>query len=231
MFNKLFLFVFSFIWPSTLLLCQLKDIKIAFTTTFNNAPFILEDKYYTINETDSIRFNSCKFYISDVQLLQNDKIQFKEKNSFHLINIGDAASISMKLSTPKDISFNQIKFNIGVDSLTNVSGAMGGDLDPTKGMYWTWQSGYINVKLEGQSNLCNTRNNEFEFHLGGYASYPTCKSVVLNTTQKENIQISVDIAKFINSINLSVQHHLMTPGKESAVLSEKFIQVFSIVQP
>ncbi len=229
--NNLLLFIILFVSPSSLLIGQAKDIYMLFTPTFNRTPIILEEEYYTINETDSIRFNGCKFYISDVQLLHNDKIQFKEKNSFHLINANDVASMSVKLIIPKDISFNQIKFNIGIDSLTNVSGAMGGDLDPTKGMYWTWQSGYINIKLEGQSNLCKTRNNEFEFHLGGYSPYPTCKSVVLNVTQKDNIQIEVDISKFINSINLSEQHHLMTPGKEAALLSEKFIQVFSIVQP
>ncbi len=154
-----------------------------------------------------------------------------EEQSFHLVDAAEEASMGLMLKAPKDISFNQIKLNIGIDSSTNVSGAMGGDLDPTKGMYWTWQSGYINVKLEGQSNLCNTRNHEFEFHLGGYFPYPTCKSVVLDVIQNETIKIEVDISKFINTINLAEQHHLMTPGKEAAVLSEKFIKAFSIVQP
>ena len=63
---------------------------------------------------------------------------------------------------------DKIKFNLGIDSLTNVSGVMGGDLDPTKGMYWTWQSGYINFKMEGSSAVCPTRNHEFQFHIGGY---------------------------------------------------------------
>ncbi len=207
------------------------NYRLFFHPTFNGRALHLEDSFYKISSTDSIRFNQCRFYISGIQLFNNKRLVYKEEQSFHLVDAAEDASMRLMLTAPKDISFNQIKFNIGIDSTTNVSGAMGGDLDPTKGMYWTWQSGYINVKLEGQSNLCKTRNNEFEFHLGGYAPYPTCQSIVLDVKQKENILIEVDISKFISSINLAEQHHLMTPGKEAAVLSEKFIKAFSIVQP
>ena len=70
---------------------------------------------------------------------------------------------SLALQIPSNIPFSKLKFQLGIDSLTNVSGAMGGDLDPTKGMYWTWQSGYINMKIEGKSNSCKTRKNQFQF--------------------------------------------------------------------
>jgi len=48
-----------------------------------------------------------------------------------------------------------------VDSLANVSGAMSNDLDATKGMYWSWQSGFINLKIEGKSASCKTRKINF----------------------------------------------------------------------
>ena len=76
--------------------------------------------------------------------------------------------VALCLEIPEDTEFDAIQFNLGIDSLTNVSGALGGDLDPTKGMYWTWQNGYVNFKLQGTSDLCNNPKNEFEFHLGGY---------------------------------------------------------------
>ena len=51
---------------------------------------------------------------------------------------------------------------------SNVAGAIGGTLDPINGMYWAWNSGYVNFKIEGTSTLSNARKNAFKFHLGGY---------------------------------------------------------------
>jgi hypothetical protein len=66
-----------------------------------------------------------------------------------LIDFDENDSNALCLEIPDDIEFDAIQFNLGLDSLTNVSGALGGDLDPTKGMYWTWQNGYVNFKLQG----------------------------------------------------------------------------------
>ena len=165
------LIILFFVSKASMLFGQTNRLTISFGPVFNKLPLVLEKNYSPMNNPDSFRINSCKFYISGIELLQNAKLIYKEKKSFHLLDAAEAASMTLMLNTPKDVLFNQIKFNIGIDSTTNASGAIGGDLDPTKGMYWTWQSGYINVKLEGQcSNLCKTRNNEFEFHLGGYCS-------------------------------------------------------------
>ena len=63
---------------------------------------------------------------------------------------------------------------------------MGGDLDPTKGMYWAWQSGYINFKMEGSCSQCLATKNNFEFHLGGYQQpFYAMQTIELNTTACE----------------------------------------------
>jgi len=133
------------------------------------------------------------------------------------------------LSSPTNLKFTKIKFNLGIDSITNVSGAMGGDLDPTKGMYWTWQSGYINLKLEGKSKLCKTRNNEFQFHLGGYQNGDNAlQTIILNVSENKEIDILIDIEQFVAAIDLSEQNQIMSPGKKAVLLSEKFSKIFSI---
>ena len=136
---------------------------------------------------------------------------------------------TLSVNIPSNISYTKLKFNLGIDSTTNVSGALGGDLDPTKGMYWTWQSGYINFKLEGTSNICKTRHNEFQFHLGGY-QYPNnnLQTVFIDAVSKQNIEVGVDIQKIINQINLTQQHHIMSPGQEAMDFSEKVINSLSI---
>ena len=44
---------------------------------------------------------------------------------------------------------------------------MDGDLDPVHGMYWTWQSGYIQFKLEGLLRD-SAGERKLELHLGGF---------------------------------------------------------------
>jgi hypothetical protein len=109
---------------------------------------------------------------------------------------------------------------------------MGGDLDPTKGMYWTWQSGYINFKLEGKSTICPTRNNAFEFHLGGYQPPFNClKTALLKSTNQKNIVVVFDLNQFLSSIDLSKQNQIMSPNNQAVLLSEQAIKSFKIINP
>ena len=151
-----------------------------------------------------------------------------EEQGFHLIDLFESGSRTINLMVPINIQFNHIKFQLGIDSVTNVSGALGGDLDPTKGMYWTWQNGYINFKLEGTSNLCPTRNHEFQFHLGGY-QFPAnaLQTVLINAIPAEKINIQFDLKKFLEQVNLQVENQVMSPGINAVLLSRKATLAFS----
>ena len=205
---------------------------IDFTPLFGKLSLVLNEDYYFLNNGDSIQFNSLKFYISGIELLNGDLPVWKEDNSFHLIDASDEKSFSVLLKRPLNITFNKIKFNLGIDSITNSSGAMGGDLDPTKGMYWTWQNGYINFKLEGKSNQCKTRKNEFEFHLGGY-QYPnnTLQTILLVIPFNEKTKIYLNIETLISKIDLNNVNHIMSPGKEAVLISKNVADIFSVIAP
>jgi hypothetical protein len=178
---------------------------------------------------DSITIETLRFYISSVELLQNGKVVFKEQNSFHLLDAALPETMTLTLKPDTTVQYDQIKFNLGIDSITNTAGIMGGDLDPAKGMYWTWQSGYINMKIEGSSPKCKTRKNEFQFHLGGYlAPYNPLQTVTLSTPSEKNILINVDLSRFFDVIDLSKQNHIMSPGKEAMTLSEAAAKMFFI---
>ncbi len=202
--------------------------KISFNPVFGKPVLHLDDSCYT---TDSICISNFKCYISAIKLLQNDSLVWEEKNSFHLLDAANEKSLYILLNTHSNLKYNKIKFNIGIDSATNVSGAMGGDLDPTKGMYWTWQSGYINMKLEGKSKLCKTRNNEFQFHLGGYQNADNAlQTVLLNVTDNKEIVIAIDLQKIFTVIDLAKHNQIMSPGKEAVLFAEKFSKIFSVQQ-
>jgi hypothetical protein len=217
-----------------MMMCLLKGVFlfsqsascIKFNPTFGSAK-LSSDSVYHLNVSDSIQITSLRFYVSNMELLDNNKSIWKDPNPFHLMDAFNEKTLSVTI--PSNINYSKLKFNLGIDSLTNVSGALGGDLDPTKGMYWTWQSGYINFKLEGTSNICKTRHNEFQFHLGGY-QYPNnnLQTVFIDAVSKQNIEVGIDIQKIINQINLAQQHHIMSPGQDAMDFSEKVIQSLSI---
>ena len=203
--------------------------KLVFHPVFHSSVIKFDDTYFKLKSGDSIQFETLKFYISSIIFLNNNVPVWKEENSFHLIDVADEKTTGVLLNTLAAILFNEIKFNLGVDSITNSSGALGGDLDPTKGMYWTWQNGYINFKLEGKSNLCNTRKNEFQFHLGGYQyPYNALQTITLITEQHEQIDINIDLEKLFSEINLVNENEIMSPGKEAVLLSKKVASCFSM---
>ncbi len=127
------------------------------------------------------------------------------------------------------LSFDAIEFNLGIDSLTSSKGISTGVLDPTKGMYWAWHSGFINLKLEGKSNLSTTKKQFFQFNLGGFRNgFYNLQTIQLNTKKSLQINVSVDIFKFLSSIDLQKENHIMTPSKHAVELAKKAVTMFSI---
>ena len=82
-----------------------------------------------------------------------------------LLDLADSASLHRQVDARKGDFIVQLLF--GVDSLLQRGGVMDGDLDPVHGMYWTWQSGYIQFKLEGLLRD-SAGERKLELHLGGF---------------------------------------------------------------
>ena len=207
------------------------QVNVYFNTMINGNKLELNKQYFIVNSTNSIQIETLKFYISNMEFYNTEQLVFKEKNSFHLIDAEDSTTFNLMINLKPNINFNQIKFNIGIDSITNYGGAMGGDLDPTKGMYWTWQNGYINFKIEGKSNLSIAKSNEFVFHLGGYQNaFSTLQTIQLPVQNSQVIPINMAIDKWINEIDLAKQNHIMSPSKEAVILSNKLSTIFSVTK-
>lgn len=201
-------------------------VTVKFSPRFHNAPLILEKKLY--DGKDSFSINTLRFYVSGIELYKNNKGVWKEANSYHLIDMEEPESMEIFLTVPANMHYDHILFNLGIDSATNAAGAGSGDLEATKGMYWAWQSGYVNFKLEGVHSACNTRKHEFEFHLGGFRGSDYCmQQVLLPAKEAGTITIATDVAAFTNKIDFKAQNTVMTPGKEAVMLSKKAVAMFS----
>lgn len=205
---------------------------LTFFPVFGNEILQLNNSKYTLSNSDSIQVETLRWYISQIEFLMNHKIVWNENQSYHLMDVANPESCRFKFNMPASIHFNQIRFFLGIDSITNNSGALGGDLDPTRGMYWTWQSGYINVKIEGKSNLCQTRNHEFQFHLGGYQHpFNSLQRILMNVPDSVAINIQFDLKSFLMDVDLAKQNHIMSPCQDAVLLSEKLSKCFSVQKP
>lgn len=207
------------------------QIQLAFLPSFQGMPLQLDHPYVTA-QGDSVRIEALRFYISQVELREQGKTVWKESNSYHLIDLAHPESLHRKLACPGGLVFDQLCFAVGIDSSTNVSGAMGGDLDPTLGMYWAWQSGYINFKLEGQSPTCPSRKNRFQYHVGGYqGDFASLQQLQINCTPQEMLPIDVAIDQLLARLDLSSQYQIMDPGTAAVELAGYFPQVFRKGKP
>lgn len=226
-YTKFLFILFLFIQNQVVITAQ-GFINVNFKFIYHQRDLIM-DSLYVGNNQESIQFETLKFYISNLRFNLNNGKTFIDKNSFHLIDMEDRNSLHVSVPDSLNDSIRNISFNLGIDSTTNVSGALGGDLDPTKGMYWTWQNGYINFKLEGKSTLCKTRNNEFQFHIGGYMNpFNTFRKIELPINKVGSCTIVFDLEQLMDKIDLSILNHVMSPQLEAVEISKKIATAFSI---
>ena len=226
-YTKFLFILFLFIQNQVVITAQ-RFINVDFKFIYHQRDLIM-DSLYVGNNQESIQFETLKFYISNLRFNLNNGKTFIEKNSWHLIEMEDRNSLHVSVPDSLNDSIRNISFNLGIDSTTNVSGALGGDLDPTQGMYWTWQNGYINFKLEGKSTLCKTRNNEFQFHIGGYMNpFNTLQKIELPINKVGSYTIVFDLEQLMDKIDISILNHVMSPQLEAVEISKKIATAFSI---
>jgi hypothetical protein len=224
--NQLFFLIISLLLFSKVIAQTEKDsVAIAIDLRWKTEKLELNKSYTSTNDT--LQLSLVKFYISNVAIEYNNGLFYKEKNSFHLIDIENEKSLQF-LIPKNNNSISKVIFNIGIDSITSVSGAMSGDLDVTNAMYWAWQSGYINMKIEGKSSSCKTRKNAFQFHIGGYLkpNY-ALRNVNINCNNNNEILLQVDLAKLFDEIQLSETNSIMIPGKEAMKIADLSTKMFS----
>lgn len=149
-----------------------------------------------------------KYYVGKICLKSANGKDYTSDEYF-LIDEEDDLSKAIELRNVPPGEYNEISFTLGIDSVYNCSGAQSGALDPLNGMFWSWNTGYIFLKLEGYSKQCNTPSNIFEYHIGGYKGENNCIRKIKLPLEK-SLVVSVD-AKPVVQINASVDEVLKNP--------------------
>jgi len=203
------------------------SLRLQFHFKFDNASLKTNHSYIS-KQQDTLQVDAIRFYVSDIQIQFADNTFLKSDTS-HLVDLEIPASQQIPLGLNNKKEIKKIIFSVGVDSLACVSGALSGDLDPAKGMYWAWQSGYINMKIEGKSASCKTRKNQFQFHLGGYLKpYNALRTIALEPKNSQTINIALDLANFFSEVPLSQINSVMIPGKRAIQLTDTSVKMFVV---
>ncbi len=211
---------------------QQHTIHLKISPVYGSNTLALGEVPFQANDSAGLQIDVLKFYLSDFRFLHDTTIVLEAGDLFHLVDASDPESWNIDIPVTREVIYDHVVFNLGIDSTTNVSGAIGGALDPSNGMYWTWQSGYINFKLEGKSRICSAVNNEFLFHLGGYQSpFNSMQEVTLPCKGRDSIRIYLDVKQFLDPMDLASQHHVMSPGREAVSLSQVVAKAFSTTPP
>jgi len=215
-----FLVIFLTVWGA--FLCQ---VKINFK--FNTKPLVRGEKYFINSDSIWIQVDELKFYV-------NYKPVFSDENRtdplvIHLVDLSDSLSYFLPFTEEGMKNSKNFDFAIGLDSVSTSSTKFSGALDPALGMYWAWNTGYIHFKLEGKSNLCSSKNQEFLYHIGGYfGKYSTqrwlqSRIILIN----ELAFIELELANFIkDGVNLGVNPVVMNPGKEAVFTADNYYRLF-----
>lgn len=191
--------------------------QLSIIPTWNKKPLELQH-VYLIHNKDSISFSILKIYFSD--------FRFKDKISGRITSIDTLIFYDLSDSSTHSFfndlnlsNYESVAFTLGLDSSKNVSGELENAYDPLLGMYWAWNTGYINLKIMGESSAVPTNSHEFEFHLGGYRSpFATAQTIQIDLNDQ---YIYFDVEKlFSESINLTKNHHIMLPCKDAFLISQ-----------
>jgi hypothetical protein len=143
-----------------------------------------------IDDSLSFRCTMLKYYLRE---------RHGDEAEFYLISC----------DTTLRILSNGSPFYTGVEAQRQERGIGKGMLDPRHDMYWTWNTGYIQVKLEGELFRTGKPSEQLIWHLGGFAAG-------MNTTwpiaQNKNSSTTLicDMSAFIQKYASSTPH-IMSP--------------------
>ncbi|MEY3984101.1 MAG: hypothetical protein RL160_1660 [Bacteroidota bacterium] len=205
---KLPLLLLPFLFP----FCSHAQQQISVQPHWNGAVLDSGNWFPAAVPGDSIRIDVLRFYLG---IQPSGAAEITEQ---HLVDF--TRSDRMSFFTPHD----RFRVLLGVDSLIQVSGAAGGDLDPTLGMYWTWQSGYIHLKLEGLLRTADGAEMPFNYHIGGFeGKHNTLQSISIDSSGI----LKPNLAYLFSVLNPHEQPVVMSPGAKALLISQYWKDCFT----
>ena len=192
-------------------------VLFRFNHFVGNLPLKLNDTsaVYKNGNGDDFKVTTFKYYISNIAFTTSSGTSVQVPESYLLVNAADSISLCQRIANIPSGIYTGISFTIGVDSARNFAGAQTGSLDPANGMFWSWNSGYIFLKLEGESSKSAAKFHKLIFHVGGVKNQNTIRYYT------QQLPVPLIIAeKKTSEIDLAVDAGSLFKGKSSIDFSK-----------
>lgn len=219
-----------------------KGLTLQFHHYVGDKLLTLDDSLYTNAFNQHYSITKFNYYIGQIRLTSTKGKEYLLEDYFFISE--DEEKIKSKTILLDKIppgEYTSIQFLIGVDSMHNCSGAQSGALDPINAMFWTWNTGYIFLKLEGKSAVSSLPGNTLEYHIGGHKAPSNCiRSVSLNFEQvlviepKTNKQLNIktDVSQILKSptdIDF-LKYPAVNSALNATMIADNYIDIFSILK-
>lgn len=229
------------------------NVKAPITLEFDNivggADLHLNTGSYTNESGEQFKVSMLRYFVSNIVLtnVNGSKYIVPQDSSYFLIDESKPSTLKTSIKIPEG-EYSKLEFVLGVDSLRNTKdlSQRTGVLDPTgeaSGMYWSWNSGYIFFKMEGNSPSSKLTNNVFQYHIGLFGGYSTptlnnLKNISIDLTQRgiakvktgktPNVHLLVDVSKVFNGTNkVSISANTVVMASAfSAKIADNFTSMF-----
>lgn len=167
---------------------------------------------YTGTNGRDFTFSLNQYYISNVKLVDHDGNEVALAGQYLLVKTGETNELEFE-DLPAG-HYHQLKFDVGIDSATNHADpstyAATNPLAPqTPSMHWSWNSGYIFVKLEGLVDTTAAKtgpvDGNWEMHVG-MDSYKTTVTLDIDkevtADSHPGLNVNLNATALFNNIDL-----------------------------
>lgn len=195
-----------------------------------------EDYPFTTANGQDYNLTLIKYIVSEIVLEGPDGAYYADElsiagdqiNGYYLVDESNLSSQRVRIERIPPGIYDQISFKIGIEE----EGVEQGASIILDGMFWAWNSGYISMKVEGQSpqsdgeSFGDTIEEEnphgFGYHIGGWKSPNNVKTVTIDMDEilvssdyKPEIHLVADIAQFLDggeAFDFSMQNSIHDPN-------------------
>ena len=190
---------------------------------------------YRLGDSAQVSFQSIKFYINNLALLDTVGKALATDSSHYLVIWNGTSSPAFKAQLKEYLGVaKRIRFSIGVRPYQNHTLVNEADLDPTKGMSWEWETGYKFIAIEG--NLRKQETIEIKpwvWHIGRDEAFRTITlpiSQIPSGVPPTRLTIETNFSSLFSSPNLLNPvldySEVMFDRAQSAKVADNFIACF-----
>lgn len=190
-------------------------VRVEISHLINGAPLIVgSESSASTAAGEAFTVSKLRYYLSNFRLRRADGSWFaaaqnaESSEGYQLIDAAVPASATFEIANVPAGSYTGIEFLIGVDAARNHAGAQTGALDPTRGLFWSWKTGYIFFLFEGHSPQSASSGQTLTYHVGGDAS--AARTVLLPLAPKParvetrlvpTIHLKADVGRLFDAPN------------------------------